>query len=169
MTMAGSWSYNENDTYKPTRQLIHLLVDIVARGGNLLLNVGPSPEGEFHPEALNRLEEIGDWMQVNSTAIYNTRAIAPWKEENICFTTLPDGTVHAIYLAGEDETAPPAEIHLSAFRPRRGSRVTMLGVEEPLQWDVTSNGVVIRIPSGVRREPPCEHAWTIVIGVNRDD
>ncbi len=163
MTMAGSWSYNENDSYKPARQLIHLLVDIVARGGNFLLNVGPSPEGEFHPEALKRLNEIGDWMAINSAAIYSTRAIAPYKEGNICFTALSDGTVHAVYLAGEGETAPPEEVRLQAFRPREGSEVRMLGVERPLRWTASEAGVTIRIPERVRRDLPCDYAWTFAL------
>lgn len=163
MTMAGSWSYNENDRYKPVRQLVHLLVDIVAKGGNFLLNVGPGPDGKWHPDAYDRLRGIGDWMEVNASAIHGTRAIAPYKEENVCFTTLPDGTVHAIVLAGEGETAPPAEVRLNAFQPRRGSEVTMLGVENPLRWNASGEGVTIRIPERVRRNPPCDHAWTLVL------
>ena len=111
-----------DDSYKSTNRLIHLLVDIVSKGGNFLLNIGPNPEGEFAPEALNRLREIGDWMKVNAEAIYETRPIAPYKEAKICFTALPDGTVYAIYLADEDEAAPPGQAHAHFDRARERER-----------------------------------------------
>jgi len=78
MTMATSWSYVPDDTYKPTRKLVHLLVDVVAKGGNFLLNIGPSPEGELPPVSLDRLRDIGDWMRVNGGAIYSSRPLAPY-------------------------------------------------------------------------------------------
>jgi len=162
MTMANQWSYNPNDTYKPTRQLIHLLVDIVAKGGNFLLNVGPSPEGELPPAALERMREIGEWMAVNSPAIYETRAIAPYKESNICFTQLPGERAHAIYLAAGGEEAPPEEIRFSALRPEPGSEVHMLGVERALTWRLENGEVIVRVPRSVRSSPPCQHAWTLV-------
>jgi alpha-L-fucosidase len=87
MTMAGSWSYSPNDRYKPTRQIIHLLVDIVAKGGNYLLNVGPGPDGTLAPDAIKRMEEIGDWMEINGEAIYGTRPIPPYKEGKTCLTS----------------------------------------------------------------------------------
>jgi alpha-L-fucosidase len=160
MTMATSWSYSSRDTYKPARQLIHILVNIVAKGGNLLLNIGPSPEGELPPESLKRLKEIGAWMNVNGNAIYSTRAIAPYTENKLCYTRSPDGTVNAIYLAGEDENSPPDAIHISGFSPEKGSAVMMLGVETPLTWETNGSGCAIHVPESVRAHPPCSHAWT---------
>ena len=161
MPMATSWSYVATDTYKPARELIHLLVDIVAKGGNLLLNIGPSPEGELPPVALERLAELGDWMQVNAGAIYGTRAVAPYREGRLCYTRLPDGSTHAIYLAAPGEDGPPAALALPSFTPRPGSAVTMLGVAEPLAWERRPEGVVVQIPESVRENPPCQHAWVL--------
>lgn len=73
LTMGDQWSYKPFDKYKSTRTLIHLLVNIVSKGGNFLLNVGPDADGQFPPTALARLDEIGRWMRVNSAAIYGTR------------------------------------------------------------------------------------------------
>jgi alpha-L-fucosidase len=75
MTMNDHWGYNKNDhDYKTTPDLIHTLVDIASKGGNFLLNIGPTAEGEFPAEALDRLSGIGAWMKVNGDAIYATDA-----------------------------------------------------------------------------------------------
>lgn len=83
MTMNGHWGYNRHDkNFKSTRELIRMLVDIASKGGNYLLNVGPQANGEFPPESVQRLEEIGRWMAVNGAAIYGTQAspfaALPW-------------------------------------------------------------------------------------------
>ena len=83
MTMNDNWGYNKADHhYKTVEVLIHDLVDIASKGGNLLLNVGPTPEGTFPPEAIDRLKGIGGWMKVNHDSIYDTTASVfdklPW-------------------------------------------------------------------------------------------
>jgi len=73
MTMNGHWGYNACDqNWKSTGTLIKNLCDIASKGGNYLLNVGPDSKGEIPSESIKRLAEIGDWMKVNSTAIYGT-------------------------------------------------------------------------------------------------
>lgn len=75
MTMNGNWGYNRNDhNWKSAEDLIHKLVDIASKGGNFLLNIGPTAEGEFPPEAVERLKAIGAWMNVNGESIYGTSA-----------------------------------------------------------------------------------------------
>ena len=106
----GGWSHTQNAKYMSGRKGIHTLVDVVAKGGNLLLNVAPGPEGEWQQGAYDLLKEYGDWMKVNSSAIYETNAIAPYKENNICFTQNKNGSVNVIYLAEEGVDKIPAEI-----------------------------------------------------------
>jgi len=163
MTMGGSWSYVPNDKYKSANRLVHLLVDIVSKGGNFLLNIGPSAEGELPAESLSRLKEIGDWMKVNGEAIYKTRPVAPYKEAKTCFTRLPDGTVYAIYLADEDEKTPPATLQLYSQTARAGARVEMLGVPGALKWEKAGKGILIHIPNSVLKNPPCRHACAFKI------
>ncbi len=75
MTMNDHWGYNKNDQHwKSTRTLIHNLVDCASKGGNYLLNIGPTSAGEFPPASIERLAEIGKWMKVNSESIYATTA-----------------------------------------------------------------------------------------------
>ena len=74
MTMNAHWGYSPGDcNWKSTRQLIQTLVTCACRGGNLLLNVGPTPEGAFPPEAIERLKEIGGWMSVNGESVYEVK------------------------------------------------------------------------------------------------
>jgi alpha-L-fucosidase len=92
MTMGDSWSYVPNDNYKSTRELIHMLVDVVAKGGNLLLNVGPDADGNLPTEALKRMEEIGRWLDTYGYAIYGTRPLYPYCDGNRRYTQSKDGS-----------------------------------------------------------------------------
>ncbi|MBN2713614.1 MAG: alpha-L-fucosidase [Planctomycetes bacterium] len=74
-TLSGSWGYHRDEqTWKSPTQLIWMLVDGVSKGGNLLLNVGPTGRGEFDYRARERLEKIGEWMKYNSRSIYGCGA-----------------------------------------------------------------------------------------------
>jgi alpha-L-fucosidase len=159
MPMAGSWSYVPADRYKPARVLVHMLVDVVAKGGNLLLNIGPGPDGRWHDEAYERLEALGAWMDVNGEAIYGTRAMEPYRDGKIRLTRAPDGAAYAVYLADEGETSLPTYVSMTTVRPAPGATVTLLGAEPALDWEAAGTGFVVRIPEELRDEPPAEHAW----------
>ena len=80
MTMNDHWGYNKyNDNWKSSGDLIRKLADIASKGGNFLLNVGPTAEGLFPQPSIDRLREVGRWMKVNGEAIYGTQA-SPFKE-----------------------------------------------------------------------------------------
>jgi alpha-L-fucosidase len=158
LTMGDQWSFKTNDKYKSTHRLIHLLVDIVGKGGNFLLNVGPQPDGELPAEALRRMKEIGAWMKVNGDAIYGTRPIAPYKEGDVVFTR-KGPSVNAIFLLKNDGDPLPATVTLRSLGPAAGSQVQMLGVKEPLPWRAGANGeTVIEVPAPRIASPPCGHA-----------
>jgi len=159
----GSWSWIPDAKYMTAHEAIHLLVDIVAKGGNLLLNIAPGPEGQWHDEAYQLLNEIGDWMKVNSEAIYETRVLAPYKAGNICFTQKKDGSIFAILLAGEDENKMPAEIFIQDFQPADGARVQILGSDLSISYKKQQKGCVILIPEQLQNIPPCKDAWVIRI------
>jgi alpha-L-fucosidase len=163
MTLGDSWSYVPNDKYKSARTVVQILVDVVAKGGNYLLNVGPDGNGELPVEAVARLREIGEWMKINGDAIYKTRPIAPYKSGKISFTALKDGTVNAIYLADERENAPPAQIRIIGVTPWSGARLRMIGSDSVLKWHAIDGGIVVDIPESIRKSPPSKFAWTIVI------
>jgi alpha-L-fucosidase len=166
MTMATSWSYVPGDVYKPTRQIIHMLIDIVSKGGNFLLNIGPSPEGELADTAYARLKEIGDWMKINGEAIYNTRPIDPYKTGKTCYTSLPDGTIYVLYLADENEVKIPAQIIVDGFQPADGTKISLLGTQKDLKWKREGNGFVIDVPVSSQKVPPCKYAWVFRVKMN---
>lgn len=162
MTMASSWSYVPGDIYKPAGTIIHYLVDIVAKGGNYLLNVGPSPLGDFDSIAYSRMAEIGSWLKINGDAIYATRPVAPYKEKNICFTQRKDGSVNAIYLANKEEVAMPAVVRIKGMKPAAKASIKLLGYEKSLKWKYENGETIISVPSSLQKSPPCNYAWTFV-------
>jgi alpha-L-fucosidase len=157
------WSWVPDARYMSVREVIHLLVDIVAKGGNLLLNIAPGPEGQWHDEAYEMLAGVGEWMKVNNTAIYETRALAPYKEANICLTRKKDGTVYAIYLAGDHEYYLPTFLSMNAVSPVKGASITLLGTGQQLKWKKSGRGFVAEIPEKIRKNPPAKYAWVFEI------
>jgi len=157
----GGWSWTPDAKYMTGHDAIHLLIDIVAKGGNLLLNIAPGPEGQWHEDAYHLLNEIGAWMKVNNGAIYESRAIAPFKTGNICYTQKNNHVLYCIYLAGSDENKIPSEMLIRDFLPEKESVVTFLGSEIALSWKKTDNGCVVMIPRNLQDNPPCKHAWIL--------
>ena len=164
VTMTYSWSYRPDLEYKSTRTLLTMLVQIVSRGGNFLLNVGPGPDGTLEDTAYDRLREIGDWMQVNGEGIYATKAIAPYQDGPVYYTAKRD-TVYAFYVAEEGESLPE-QIAIPSFVPVSSKAVTLLGAKKTLKWQKSADGgVVVTIPASLRKTPPCQHIWCLKIKV----
>ena len=78
-TFSGSWGYHRDETsWKSVDQLVQMLIDTVSKGGNLLLNVGPTGRGEFDERALDRLHGMGEWMKRHQRSIYGCTAAPHW-------------------------------------------------------------------------------------------
>jgi alpha-L-fucosidase len=159
MTMGNSWSYVPNDQYKPTNELIEKLVDIVSKGGNYLLNIGPSPDGDFDPTAYDRLKEIGTWINTNGEGIYGSRMNKTFNEgETIRFTRSKDGQTQYAFLfefpASGTQTITKIDI------PEKAT-IQLLGNNKKLQWKRTANGVEISMPAAL--QAASSHVWTLKI------
>ena len=91
LTMGASWMYQpQGDAYKSTRQLLDTLIQTRAKGGNLLLDIGPKANGEIPIEEEDRLREMGLWMSVNSDCIYGVRPWVITNEGDLWFTRKKD-------------------------------------------------------------------------------
>ena len=164
MTMNDHWGYASYDkNFKSTETLIHNLVDIAAKGGNYLLNIGPTAEGLFPQESINRLKEIGEWMKVNAEVIYNSGSIKNYKEtETLYFTTSNNKkNIFAIVTKW-----PGKSLQIKYIQPIQDSKIYMLGIDQPLEWTQDAEkGVIIQIPEELQIEEnrPCRYAWVFKI------
>jgi len=179
-SMSGSYGYSRVETeadHLSATELVHMLVRIVARGGNLNLIVNPDGAGRVPPPQVERLREIGRWLDVNGEAIHATRAYEVHAEnsqlgERVWYTRSKDGRyAYAILLDfPRDETAI-----LQKANPRHGTEVRLLGYERPLEWVDTGKkayGMSVRIPEELRADPakrPCRHAWVVRFEWDRAD
>lgn len=159
MTMGNSWSYVPNDQYKPANELIEKLVDIVSKGGNYLLNVGPGPDGEIDPTAYERLNEIGKWIKTNGEGIYGSRMNTTFNEgENIRYTRSKDGGTQFIFLFNYPEEGV---VYISKIQFPDKAKLSLLGSDKPLKWKKTENGYQIQLPASMKTAS--DHVWTIKV------
>jgi alpha-L-fucosidase len=151
--------------YKGTEWIVQNLADTVAKGGGLMIGVGPSSHGEFHPEAIRQMKGTGTWLKVNGEAIYATRPRdgARWSEgDTVRYTRSKDGRfVYAILTKW-----PGAQLTLQSVRPKPHSRLALLGSNAVLSWKFdTDRGTIISLPENLQQagNRPCEYAWSLKI------
>ncbi|MBX2951548.1 MAG: alpha-L-fucosidase [Leadbetterella sp.] len=143
ITLGGAWSYVPNDRFKSSEWAIHTLVEIVAKGGNLLLGVGPTAEGEFLPVQIERLQEIGKWLEKNGEAIYATRTVDTFKSGDFYFTRAKDNRRYAIRLR---KTALTETVSWEGNAPRKGSKMVILEDNTPVKWKTEGNVTTVTLP-----------------------
>jgi alpha-L-fucosidase len=160
ITAGGGWSWSPDAKYMSGKEVVQMLVDIVIKGGNLLLNIGPGPLGQWHDDAYALLEDIGSWMKVNDEAIYGTRALAPYKEGKVCISKKGNNTIYIYYLADDKETMP-SRIGMTTFSMPAGSKIEMVGTATPLKWQKNGNGFLIDIPEKIKNSPPSKYIWVM--------
>lgn len=141
MTMNDTWGYDPSDkNFKPVKKLIRTLVEVASRGGNFLLNVGPTGEGTFPPESQERLRKIGEWMQVNGESIYGT-TYTPLQKLTFGRSTKKPGVV---YFQVFDW--PDGKLQVSEF-PASVSEVALLAGGQPLRFDQAESRLTIDVPA----------------------
>jgi alpha-L-fucosidase len=166
ITMGNSWSYVPNDTYKSTNELIHMLVKIISRGGNFLLNIGPSPEGDWSDTAYARLQDIGKWMKVHSEAVYNTIPMAPYEDGNIVYLQSRDKKVVYVYVLSDSNTTVelPSSIQLPGVPLTKKSRVSFMDNSAiKIKWEATGGVNRLIIPANLQGSSNYQYAATFKI------
>ena len=161
--VGGSYGFNraENiDDYSSSKELIHELVDIVSRGGNLLLNVGPTADGRIPVIMQQRLVDIGQWLEINGTAIYGTRKreiISQMNGEKKLYFTSTKGSVFCLLSDWSQE------ISIDLLDYETVSKISLLGLEGDIQWETEGKRLIIKLPKLGMNEIPCLYIWTLKI------
>lgn len=192
--MAYSYGYNRAesiDDYKTSREFILVLTDLVSRGGNLLLDIGPAKDGTIPPLMEQRLLEIGDWLKVNGEAIYGTRPAArtcQWTEgrrpeqkygeymvkynlmEQVGQAPRDGVAVKQVFFTQKPDALyaitagwPGRQLVLHGVRVPAGATVTMLGVPGALAWTMSGDTLTITTPDLGPEGAPCRHAFAFKV------
>lgn len=144
------WGWVNNPVYKSARKVVANLVEVVAKGGNYLLGIGPTPAGTIDEPAQERLREVGAWLDKYGEAIYNTRITPTYNDGDVWFTASKDGkTMYAVYVLGEEDVLP-AEISWTGNVP--DGKVVLLSTGKALPTFVRDGRVVVKLPKGLAEE-----------------
>ena len=177
-TSIADWYYNKNWEYSKADWVIHSLVDIVSKNGNLLLNVVQRPDGSLDAEVEQMLEKVAAWTSLNGEAIYGTRPWVTYGEsavkggaaggsggdsafsaKDIRFTT-KKGALYAIAMGWPEDRKL---VIRSLAKPNAVKSVTLLGYKGKLAWTQTDTGLEVPLPA----QKPCEYAFVLkILGEN---
>ncbi|MBT3748701.1 MAG: hypothetical protein HOG34_06915 [Bacteroidetes bacterium] len=160
ITMGHAWGWVANDHYKSSRELVQLLIGIVAKGGNLLLGVGPKGNGEFEPAVYENLAQLGKWLDANGEAIYETTPVEPFQVEKIAYTAGDENTVYALYMPAKDEEELPETLSIQTQLSGRLS-FTLLASGKKLKARKKENTWDVSIPKSLRSELAKQEAVVI--------
>lgn len=130
-TVGDRFSFHYTDNFKTGRQLVHLLLNVVSRGGNLALNVAPQPDGALPAGAVASLRDLGRWMRIHGEGIYNTTIAEPYFIRNIRYTA--KGDTRYIFYLYEDCAALPLKLHLQFSGKAHKIRLMRTGQEVPFE------------------------------------
>jgi len=174
-----SWGFIENDQFKSATTLVQDLVDIVSKNGNMLLSLGPRPDGTIPPEVEGLLLAMGEWLEVNGEAIYGTRhwekygegptgveaghhtegRNKPFTPRDFRFTCKP-GVLYAIALGWPGGKATIRSLASGGdIQSDQIEAIEMLGVDGALSWEQDCEGLHVTMPP----LKPCDHAYTLRI------
>ncbi|MEK3890044.1 alpha-L-fucosidase [Bacillus sp. FSL K6-3431] len=143
ITMGSAFSFRYEDDYKPTRELIQLLIEVISKGGNLALNVAAQPDGRLPRGAITRMKEMGAWLKVYGEAVYGTRLCSPYYKENIAFTRKAE-TVYCFYMYENEDTPIKQEIFIP-YTDKVNS-IDIVGGSENIKYTSSNEGIFIELP-----------------------
>ncbi|MCF8714716.1 alpha-L-fucosidase [Joostella atrarenae] len=191
--MAHSFGFSRTENlsnYNTSQEFVYMLIDIVSRGGNFLLDIGPTADGRIPVIMQERLKDIGDWMDVNGEAIYETTAYnksCQWSEGEIRdskrgrykvpydimkLTVNPEKgfAVKEVFFTQKGNVLycispklPDGKLLIKDVKVKDNANITMLGIKEKLNWKKTKTGIEIDMPKFDYNNLPCKHAYSFKI------
>lgn len=195
--MAHSFGYSitENiEDYNSSQELIYMLIDIVSRGGNFLLDIGPTGDGRIPVIMQERLLDIGKWLDVNSEAIYGSSCwdqTCQWSKGTVStelrgeykvkydvmkLTVSPDegfASKEIFFTHNADKlycicpVYPKGELVVKNAKVKAGSKISLLGFDNSLTWKQKGSDVIITVPALSASEVPCQYAWTFKMSLEK--
>ena len=156
MPMGTSWSWVPNEQYKSTDEIIRTLVKVVSRGGSLLLNVAPGPDGQLDSTAYVRLKEVGEWLKVNGEAVYGTKGVIGSALSGLVGQTdvHRNGERRTDYFFLDPEAIGPGTITLPFPTWKHDVKVTCLGDKEKVKLGRAKNALTVKLPNSLRSGAP---------------
>jgi alpha-L-fucosidase len=171
-----SWGYISDDTFKSPEFIVHLLIDIVSKNGNLLLNIGPKSDGTIPEQVQQVLLDVGSWLNINGEAIYGTR---PWRiygegptkaaagafhdtdvtnytSEDFRFTTR-GGALYVVGLKWPSNSEAVVRSLASAVGSERVKSVSLVGSDAKVQFEQRCDGLHVKLPG----EPSAKYAYVM--------
>jgi alpha-L-fucosidase len=161
--VGGSYGFNRAENladYRTSQELVHELIDIVSRGGNFLLNVGPTADGRIPVIQQQRLADIGDWLRVNGDAIYGSTSVnaGAWMGPEYVRFTRRGPELFAICTKWPEN---PFVLKEKAAGPVISVR--MLGLGQKIRWERRGSEITIHPPTVTPATVPCSHAWVFAV------
>jgi alpha-L-fucosidase len=159
MTMNDTWGFKSYDkNWKSAEVLVHNLIDITSKGGNYLLNVGPTASGLIPNPSISRLEKMGEWLDINGEAIYSSEKLKKDYKQGEYLRFTKKNNLNSYFAIALKK--PENSITINNIEPNKNSSIYLLGYDEPLIWSFdTKRGLEIQVPKSI----PGEIAWTFKI------
>lgn len=139
ITVGQKFSFHYTDEFKSGRQLVHILLDVVSKGGNLALNIAPQPDGDIPAKGVESLKDMGRWLKIHGDGIYNTTVTEPYFEQHIKYTA-KGNKKYAFYLY-EDSVRLPLQLYLTATPDV--TKVTLMRTGQQLPFEHRNGKLIV--------------------------